>query len=538
VYRFSPGIQEDETWTQDGQGWTNCYFNRKPNLATAAKAMNGIEDEKGGFVFKTLNDAKKAAELVGEKLTVEGFDQRKTTLKMHKDGRLIVQIERSEGDVPPRGYLEKSKQFVKVCNTIAKEYKEEPGCELDKIVRHVITANDADAGWLVRRESGWGHESYTHTQLFLQHSGLFPTEVAIMLGGAVKRAWKLVNLPFQPEYPGGRQWNYEAAQFRYQPVALADDEPPQHPHWDLVFNHTFDSLTPILKTLPWAKEAKIATGGDYGRHWVACMFRDPFEPLPYLFFYGPENSGKSIIHEATSLLVTKGVVRADRALTTKGDFNGELANAILAVIEEKQISNHPGAIAKIRDWVTTRTLSIRRMRTDSYEQPSTLHFMQFSNWFHAVPIFPGDSRAMVIEVPPFTGVEIPKQRLLAALAKEAPHFMRTIMDLELPAPDGRLRLPFVETDDKAELAAETAPVHRFLDECCTLEQKHHTIKVELQNAYNKWARDNGYEEMTIGEFGKQLMAVSKNQIRARGQKKDKDGRKKHCYEGVCLANAV
>ena len=41
VYRFSPGVQEAETWNQDKEGWTNCYFNCKPNLVTAAKAMGG-----------------------------------------------------------------------------------------------------------------------------------------------------------------------------------------------------------------------------------------------------------------------------------------------------------------------------------------------------------------------------------------------------------------------------------------------------------------------------------------------------------------
>jgi len=90
--------------------------------------------------------------------------------------------------------------------------------------------------------------------------------------------------------------------------------------------------------------------------------------------------------------MTKGVVRADRALTTKSDFNGELANAILAVIEEKQVAEHKGAMNKIKDWVTSNTLSIRKMRTDSYEQPSTLHFLQISNFFYSCPGFPGDTR--------------------------------------------------------------------------------------------------------------------------------------------------
>ena len=55
VYRFSPGVGEAETWTQDKEGWTNCYFNCKPNLQTAAKAMGAQEDpDHGGFIFETV----------------------------------------------------------------------------------------------------------------------------------------------------------------------------------------------------------------------------------------------------------------------------------------------------------------------------------------------------------------------------------------------------------------------------------------------------------------------------------------------------
>ena len=53
VFRFSPGVSEAETWTQDGQGWTTCYFNRRPDLATAAKTHGGIEDpDKGGYIVQ------------------------------------------------------------------------------------------------------------------------------------------------------------------------------------------------------------------------------------------------------------------------------------------------------------------------------------------------------------------------------------------------------------------------------------------------------------------------------------------------------
>ena len=66
VYRFSPGVSESPTWTQDGQGWTTCFFNRRPDLAIAAKTHGGIEDpDKGGYVFKTPDDAVQAAKTLG-----------------------------------------------------------------------------------------------------------------------------------------------------------------------------------------------------------------------------------------------------------------------------------------------------------------------------------------------------------------------------------------------------------------------------------------------------------------------------------------
>ena len=56
----------------------------------------------------------------------------------------------------------------------------------------------------------------------------------------------------------------------------------------------------------------MKTGVNISLAWIAWIIRFPFSPLPYLFLYGPENSGKSIFHEAIALLMTKGCVPADR----------------------------------------------------------------------------------------------------------------------------------------------------------------------------------------------------------------------------------
>ena len=53
VYRFSQGISEADTWNQDGEGWTTCFFNRTPDLTTASKAHGGLEDpdKEGQYIF-------------------------------------------------------------------------------------------------------------------------------------------------------------------------------------------------------------------------------------------------------------------------------------------------------------------------------------------------------------------------------------------------------------------------------------------------------------------------------------------------------
>jgi len=311
-------------------------------------------------------------------------------------------------------------------------------------------------------------------------------EADIIMGGAVLKAWELVNLPFQPEYPGNRRWNLNAAQYRFAPTQVAD-EVRRHPHWDKILYHVGQDLTPTIRKLAWAERANTKSGADYLLAWVACLLRDPFEPLPYLFLFGPENSGKSILHEAISLLMTAGVALADRALTNKNDFNGELAGAVLCVVEEKDISQAGAAASnRIKEWVTGRNISIRKMRTDSYAQPNTTHWIQCANRKDACPIFPGDTRITMIYVPDLVQ-EIPKKILLAKLEEEAPHFMRTLMDLQLPPVAGRLRLPVVTTGHKqeAERLSQNA-LEEFLTEHCHEAPGEKLLFAELYEAFHKW----------------------------------------------------
>jgi hypothetical protein len=96
----------------------------------------------------------------------------------------------------------------------------------------LTTASHEDAGWFLRAQDGsWQRFSTEKVKMRLRAMGNTKPEVELILGSTIGKAWKLVNIPFQPEYPGDRQWNVNAAQYVYPPANLEYDEVPQHPHW-------------------------------------------------------------------------------------------------------------------------------------------------------------------------------------------------------------------------------------------------------------------------------------------------------------------
>ena len=226
------------------------------------------------------------------------------------------------------------------------------------------------------------------------------------------------------------------------------------------------------------------TGGDYLKAWVAAIIADPYCRLPYLFFFGPENSGKSIFHEAVGQLFTSGVVPAERALTK--DFNGELEGAIVGYVEELNISKNKAAHEKIKNYVTSPTIAVRRMRTDSYDIPNTTHWVQCANSMRYCPVFPGDTRITAIRVRKPTE-DIPKDQLLERLNAEAPYFLRSLIDLRLPPAPGRLRVPAIETNAKQQIQeSNESPLEAWLADKAHTEPGHKTLLQEVINAINDW----------------------------------------------------
>jgi hypothetical protein len=466
--RYTPGVREHASWDQDGQGYTRCFFNQEPDLKTAARALDGIENEKGGFEFTEAEVALKTARSLGADVELPSWAMNRMTILKHhkKDGRLIMEVKRESSDNggEMRGWREDKGWWKRIFNTRVTPVTEPEVGNNDDLVRHLITDKGDDYGWVVNAGDGWQAEPLAHVKLSLKSLNFPDREINAILGNCVLRGWTLVNIPFEDEFPGDRRWNRGAAQLKYKPKL---EGPFHHPTWTNVLDHTGSGLDYTVKTNIWCQANGIATGGEYLKLWVASLFQKPTEHLPYLFLFSEEeNTGKSTFHQAISMLMTRGYTDGKTALTSQGSFTGELESAILCYAEELDLSQNKEARSRIKEWVTAKYISVHKKNQTPYQILNTTHWVQTANDISYCPVFPGDSRITVCYVKPLEE-EIPEAELYRRLEKEASDFLGSIMSIELPIPDTRLSIPILETEDKKSTARKNMTIlQMFIDEVC------------------------------------------------------------------------
>ncbi len=514
VQRFGKGTNETPEWIKTIEGWTSCFFNSPITLGIAS-ASKGAEDTDGGFVFNNQEEALKALRALGTQITIpEVLQDRTTKVSSHKDGRLKVEIvvePKIDIDLNLTGWIRKKGQWVKLYGT---GERCKPNTEvdleiLDEMVRSLVNPEHEPTNWAIRHIDGyWMHTKKDDAKTMLAGSQ-FAKLTAQAQAQALGNSWTRVNLPFQPEYPGGRKWNCDGAQWKIKPADLEADVEPQHPHWDMIIRHCSQDLDVGLKTDKWAIENNITSGYDYLMSWIVSVFRHPFRALPYLFFHGDQGSGKSILHEAIELLMTKGVVRADHALTNPSGFNGELAGAILCVVEEKNISTAPEAYARLKDWVTAISLGIRPLYKQVFSIRNSTHWMHMANESDNCPIFPGDTRVISMHVPFFENAEIPKDQLLDILIKEAPQFLASVQRWKLPDVCGRLQMPIIMTPTRSQQQESNRdPLESYINDQCYYAPG---------------------ETVTLKDFYSKFITTLSNTERINWQKRNVIGRLKTCF---------
>jgi hypothetical protein len=472
VFRFGQGTSEHKLWRINKTGWTYCYYNKPLTLEGAASAFDGLATDLkgGGYTFPNGNAAIAAVRAMGHSIEIpDVLSERAISFKAAKNKLALEIVSETSDPKILEGWVYKKGKWLKIYTIDLWSSQEDDDTDYDFIdqkVRALISSDKGTHGWSIYHDHGfWVFTNKDDARSKLLSHGYNDTEE--ILGTLLSRSWMIVHLPFQDEFPGNRQWNLKAPRLKYTPMPYDDDGESPHPHWDMILEHVGIDLNPYLREMSWAQRSGIKAGRDYLLKWIALMLREPFEPLPYLYLWGPQCSGKSMLHEAISLLMHGGVMRADAALTNPSDFNGELAGAVLCVVEEKNISTHAAAVYnKLKDLVTSITIPIHAKYKQVYMQANTTHWIQCANAKDHVPIFPGDTRVTMIYVDHLAH-EIPQKIMLQRLEEEAPFFMWTLMNTPLPDIEHRLRLPVVMTGSKGQLedSARTA-LNVFIDEQC------------------------------------------------------------------------
>lgn len=439
VKRFGVGITEHTLWHSRGRS-TWCYYNQDASVDHVMEAFCSSR-KADTFIFEP-QQLKAAMEAMGHKFEHEL--QGAIEVQRRRDGTFVaIAKEKVAGWVQGK---ETSKLLlpvisnpqVRVTTTLE---------EADKTVRHLITPQIMNYGWCVNTNKGWILHNESVVGLKLRQQ--FGKEAEYVRDTLIMNPWELACEPFKPEYLGDRRWNKDAPQLAIE----AAGQTGPHSHWDMVYDHIGQSLNSVIRSTEWCQQWGLQTGADYLRCWMAALIRFPFEPLPYLFIYGPQDSGKSIFHESASMLFTPGsVVSASGALTNPQGFNYEIANCVIGYIEEKDLSVvREGAYSRMKEWVTGRTMTITEKGKTPYSQPNILKMVQMGNTPKACPMEDGDTRITALSVSTLGDRKIPKGLMETRLMEEAPFFLRTILTIHLPDSHDRLRVPMLASKDKADL---------------------------------------------------------------------------------------
>jgi len=329
-------------------------------------------------------------------------------------------------------------------------------------------------GWFRRdRDGGWVPVDSSEAKAIMRASGRDPD---VEIEAQTNEPWQLVNEPFQEEDLEGRRWNKDGARLAFEPK-----EGPT-PTWDRLYDHVGRSLDAVVEQDEWCRAYGIRTGGQYLRVWVATMIQRPAARCAYLFLHGPQESGKSTFHESLKPLFTRGYARANQALRSKEGFNGEIANAVLCVIEEVNLSDQRRDIhERVKDWVTGTTICVRAMYRQAYDLPNHTHWIQAAQKRCYMPVLPGDTRITEIHV---EGADdpMPKDAFMKLLLDESPAWLYKMKSLPLPPAAGRLAVPALATVGKIEQAEASG--------------------TELE----EWLKSTGHFEMTDDELTKAFLA--------------------------------
>jgi hypothetical protein len=499
-----------------------------------AVAHFGMNSTSKGYAFSRTNLVA-MLQATGATLSVpEGFEGRTLFVKAVKD-KVRLSVEKHDNDGPIEDWTSTDKTWQRsyTMPMTPPAFGEAAAIRGSAVVRAVTTDTESTK-WVVKTDGAWIGTNASEVSKVLESIGAWP---AGTMGRMRLKPYWLVFEPYRPEYLSHRRWNREAPQLAVQPADVAGDTPT----WDAIFEHVGSGLDGDVRADQICQAVGIVSGDHYLRLWVKLLIEHPAQRTPYLFLTSRQNNtGKTSLGAALCHLIDAGVAEInEEAFVDK--FTGELEGKVLCLIEELDLRGRGNkAYATLKRVLTSKTLTIRRMRTDAYNVPNYTHFIHTANDAHFVPCECEDMRIVMIDVPPIKNL-IESDAFEAGVRSEAPSMLRKLLDMPMVERRGRFWLPVVQTSLKEDVLAGTyddglseaeVGLRQFAEDCLVKCSAGMAPVPEVLAKYDEYCSAHGTPRVARPAFMKTLkekcqFAVGKRQKRV-------DERRVWHYTGVEL----
>ena len=436
---------ETDTWHRGPSGIWCCDFNVAPTFAKACQLCGGRRNKK--CVTFTNGRTAEAMVLLGIKADIPAPLNKKRIDLSREGTHLHISVHAPNcGDF--EGWTSAYGKYDKTIEDCL------PGADLPTYENRIRHTTDIQRGkdWMFLDDRGrWLIETLGAVKTYLKGFGHDEYAIAEIVKRHLEQNWFLTNIPFTKEYGPNRTWNRDGAHCKQSCKGTWS-------YCKMIVDHVGDRLTPYVEKDDWCKENEITTGGQYLMLWAALLFRKPRLRLPYLFFWSDlQNTGKSSYHRMLlRLFANKNGWCELRKEILKDDFNDLMRGCALAYIEEIDLSQSPPAYQLLKGLIDSPVLKIRGIYAPGEMEKNYVHFVQSANHRHHCPVYPGDTRIVMIPVDQFAGRDIPWTAELEGIVdQEAPSLLHELLNMPIPKRGfGRLFLPVLETTDKIEAMKE------------------------------------------------------------------------------------
>ena len=167
-------------------------------LRLTAQKHGGASGEKQDIIYEKARGIVATFQDLGITVPIpDKYLDRPAKLRLHTDGRIIVDLKGGKTEAPVAGWGKRSNRIVRVFDIVCPGLGEmEQAEDLDKSYRCVVSRAKVHVGWWYYNGDYWVRHPASNCVYSLQSRGYCKDEAQAALGRCVTDTWTLVAVPF------------------------------------------------------------------------------------------------------------------------------------------------------------------------------------------------------------------------------------------------------------------------------------------------------------------------------------------------------